>query len=403
MRKAILGIVGLCVAFFSAAGSGVQAQNAKPAMGVLDNLAELRTYESKRVSSFDKTGGNGDNIRIDPGKTAVMAEIEGAGIIKHIWITIAHSDKLYRRNLILRMYWDDEENPSVESPVGDFFGQGWGEEYSFMSLPLTAGPAGGKAMNCYFPMPFAKKAKITMENQSEKRCDALYYYIDYEKHKKIASDQLRFHAWWNHEITVPWKGDENEWDTLRSPADKNPGDEQNHVIIDAEGVGHYVGVNYFVNCPSPMWYGEGDDMWSVDGEKWPFSLHGTGTEDFFNTSWCPKEIFMHPFYGYARINNNLGWLGRTHCYRFNIQEPITFKKSLRGSIEHGHADNLTLELSTVAYWYQKEPHKVFKPLPSGEKRIPMPEIGVSEIHRWRAAWREKLGGGVLWGNETEKK
>ncbi len=368
---------------------------------MLDGLAEKKDFKTKRISSFDRTGGNSDRITIEPGDTAIVAEIEGSGIIKHIWMTIAHSDKLYRRNMVLRMYWDGEEHPSVESPVGDFFGQGWGEEYLVSSLPIAAAPTGGRGLNCYFPMPFSRGAKITMENQSKQKCNALYFFVDYEEHRRIDRDQLRFHAWWNHEITEPWKGDENEWNSLRSPADENPTDEFNYLILDAEGEGHYVGVNYYVNGPTPMWYGEGDDMWKIDGESYPFSFHGTGTEDYFNSSWCPKEIYSHPFFGYPRVNDNIGWLGRTHCYRFHIQDPIVFNRSIRGSIEHGHANNLTLEISTVAYWYQKEPHKVFPPLLGPEQRKPKPEIGSVDIHRWRDAWREKMGGGVLWGNERE--
>jgi hypothetical protein len=366
----------------------------------LDTISRSKDGVSKRVSSFDRTGGNSDRIEIAPGETAVVADIEGAGIIKHIWMTISHRDQLYRRKLVLRMYWDGEENPSVESPIGDFFGQGWSEHYIMNSLPIVAGPGGGRGLNCYFPMPFNKGAKITVENQSDVKCNALYFYIDYEEHDHIIKNELRFHSWYNQEITEPWKGDENEWEVLRQPADENPMNKNNYVIIDAEGEGHYVGVNYYVNCPSPMWYGEGDDMWEIDGDDYPFSLHGTGSEDYFNSSWCPKEIFMHPYFGYPRINEHIGWLGRTHCYRFHIQDPIIFQESLHGSIEHGHANCLTLELATVAYWYQKEPHKAFPPLASVDERKPKPEIGTREIHIWRDAWREKMGGGVLWGNET---
>ncbi len=366
---------------------------------MLNGLATKHEGVTKRISSFDKTGGNGDCMPIEPGTTGVVAEIDGPGIIKHIWITISHPDKNYRRMLILRMYWDGEATPSVEAPIGDFFGQGWGEEYTNNSLPLTAGPAGGKGLNCYFPMPFAKHAKITVENQSDQRCNALYFFVDYEVHKKLPKNQYYFHAWYNQELTEPMKGDENEWNALREPADINPSDTENYLILDAEGEGHYVGVNYYVNCPSPMWYGEGDDMWRVDGEDWPLSLHGTGTEDYFNSSWCPKEVFMHPYYGYPRVNNNIGWLGRTHCYRFHIQDPIIFKKSLRGSIEHGHANNMIEEIASVAYWYQKEPHRPFPALAAAKDRLPRPEIGVMDIHRWRAAWREKMGNDVLWGNE----
>ncbi len=148
-----------------------------------------------------------------------------------------------------------------------------------------------------------------------------------------------------------------------------------------------------------MWYGEGDDMFVVDGEPWPPSLHGTGTEDYFNSCWCPKERYMHPYFGYARVNNNIGWLGRTHCYRFHLEDPIHFSTSLRGSIEHGHANCLTLDLCSVAYWYQIEPHKPFAALPPKEKRQPMPEISVVDIHRWRHGWRQQMGRGPLWGNE----
>jgi hypothetical protein len=369
--------------------------------GMLDDLAVKKSGETKRISSFDQTGGNNDRINIEPGATATLAEIDGAGIIKHIWVTINHPDNLYRRMLIIRMYWDGEEHPSVEAPIGDFFGNGWGEHYNMISMPLAVSPAGGKAMNCYFPMPFSDGAKITIENQSEKKCEAFYYYVDYEKHRKISKDQMRFHAWYNQELTEPKTGTENEWDSLNKEKQVSMNDGDNYVIMDAEGEGHYVGVNYYVNCPSPMWYGEGDDMWAIDGEDWPYSLHGTGTEDYFNSSWCPKEVYMHPFFGYPRVNNDSGWLGRTHCYRFHIQDPIIFKKSLLGSIEHGHANNMTLELATVAYWYQNEPHKPFPALAPAKARIPRQNIGLVEIHKWRDEWRKANGNGVLWGNEKK--
>lgn len=365
---------------------------------MLDGLAEAKSGQTKRISSFDQSGGNNDRINIEPGETATMAEIEGAGIIKHIWITINHPDNNYRRMMVLRMYWDGEDEPSVEAPIGDFFGQGWGEHYKFISLPLAAAPGGSRAHNCYFPMPFAEGAKITVENQSEKPCRAFYFYVDYEKHDTLPANQLRFHAWYNQKLTEPLKGDENAWSMLRQ-ADKITDNKSNYLIIDAEGRGHYVGMNYYVNSPTPMWYGEGDDMWQIDGEDWPYSLHGTGTEDYFNSSWCPKEVFMHPFFGYPRVNDNIGWLGRTHCYRFHVEDPILFKKSLKGSIEHGHANTLTLSMSSVAYWYQAEPHKPFPDLPGPKARLPRRDINFRDIHKWRDAWRQAQEYETLWGNE----
>lgn len=112
---------------------------------------------------------------------------------------------------------------------------------------------------------------------------------------------------------------------------------------------------------------------------------------------------MHPYFGYARVNEETGWMGRTHCYRFLMESPIAFRKSLLASIEHGHANNLTLDLATVAYWYQVEPHKPFPAVLPRDKRQNMPEIRVTDIHRWRDAWRKQMGEGTLWGNEKADK
>lgn len=368
---------------------------------LMDNIATLKNYQSKRISSFDRSGKNADRLVIKPGETAEIARIKGAGIIKHIWITISCKDPMLRRNAILRMYWDGEKSPSVECPIGDFFGQGWGEKYNMVTLPLAVAPKEGNALNCYFPMPFSDGAMITVENQSDEQINAFYYYVDYEKHEAISPDLGRFHAFWNRELTEPLPEGENEWSTL-GEQEANTDGERNYVIADIKGKGHFVGINYYMDSPSPMWYGEGDDMFFIDGEKWPPSLHGTGTEDFFNSSWCPKEIYLHPFFGYARVNNQTGWLGRTHCYRFFLESPIAFNESLRATIEHGHNNCLTFDLVTVAYWYQKEPHKPFPEIRPKEERQNLPAIGPVEIHKWRDAWRRMKGNKKLWGNEKKR-
>ncbi|MBB6048362.1 glycoside hydrolase family 172 protein [Armatimonas rosea] len=372
----------------------------------LANLATLSTAKSKRLSSYDRTGGNSDRVGVEPGATHTLAAIEGAGQITHLWITIDCADPLYRRNLIFRCYWDGEENPSVESPIGDFFGNGWGMHYNFSTPPLACAPAGGKAHVCYFPMPFGRGARIEIENQSVEPIRSLYYYVDYEEWESCPDSLGRFHAWYNQELTAPESEQgnvENEWG-LFGDAPKNASDANNYLFAEIEGTGHFVGVNYYVNCPSPMWYGEGDDMFLVDGEPWPGSAHGTGTEDYFNMAWCPREPFSHPSFGFGRVpgengGDKLGWLGRTHCYRLHLTDPVRFTKSLRASIEHGHANVLTLELATVAYWYQSEPHKPFPALPSVEARKPRPEITAVDIHRWRDAWRKSVGGANPWGDE----
>lgn len=363
--------------------------------GPLANMAVLRDGRNKRISSYDRTGGNADYIRIEPGETVDIAAIEGAGAITHIWVTTGSKDPMLYRNLILRMYWDGEKHPSVQSPIGDFFGQGWGEIYPYVALPMCASPTRG--LNCYLPMPFADGARIEIENDSPCAVDGFYYYVDYEQ-REVGDEEGRFHAQWIRRLNVSPEDRENEWRTL-GPQTENLTDEHNHLFIDAVGRGHYVGMNYYVECPTPVWYGEGDDMFFIDGEKWPPSLHGTGTEDYFNSSHCPKEVYCHPYFGYPRVNDNIGFLGRTHCYRYHVDDPIMFTKSLRGSIEASHANALTLDLITVAYWYQTEPHKRFAKLPSRARRQNMPPIDELDIHRWREAWRQLMGGGDLWGNE----
>src|SRR5438105_1035202 len=142
--------------------------------GPLAGIARIVDARSKRISSYDRSGGNGDLIPIPKGQTVTIAEIAGAGIVKHIWVTIGSKDELVRRNLVLRMYWDGQEHPSVESPIGEFFGQGWGMKYNFISLPLAAAPKEGNALVCYFPMPFGKGARITVENHGDADLDHFY-------------------------------------------------------------------------------------------------------------------------------------------------------------------------------------------------------------------------------------
>jgi hypothetical protein len=373
--------------------------------GTLLGLTELKDgVKSRRVSSFDRTGGNNDRLEdIADGEKRTLFEVDGAGMITHIWITIAPPPpELSRNDIILRMYWDGEKGPSVESPIGPFFGQGWDESYDFASYPLAAGPREGRALVCYFVMPFSDGARIEVENDTGQAIRAFYYYIDYVELETLPAGTARFHAWYNHELTEALPDGENEWSLLGPQRENTTGDD-NYPVADIRGKGHYVGVNYYVQSPSPMWYGEGDDMFFIDGETWPPSLHGTGTEDYFNTSWSPKTKFSHPYYGYGRVNDDIGWLGRTHIYRFHIADPVYFEKSLRFSIEHGHNNNLTLDLATVAYWYQSEPHRPFPPMIGREERKPRPFIGVVDIHRWRHEWRKSRGSDPqLWGNETDK-
>jgi hypothetical protein len=319
-------------------------------------------------------------------------------MINHIWITIAPEPaKLSRNDIILQMYWDGAEYPSVLSPIGPFFGQGWQESYNFVSLPLATGPLDGRALVSYFTMPFRNGAKISIENQTGTKIDAFYYYVDYLEIDTLPEDLGRFHAWYNHELTGALPDGENEWGVLDRPG-RNPGGDDNYLFADITGKGHFVGVNYYVHSPGPIWYGEGDDMIFIDGDASP-TLHGTGTEDYFNTAWCPKELYQHPYFGYARVNGETGWLGRTHLYRFHISDPVYFDKSIRFTIEHGHNNNLTLDLASVAYWYQSEARPV-PAIPDKDARRPKTTIESYHMHKWRHEWRKNRGNDSrLWGNE----
>lgn len=369
--------------------------------GDLAGLTRIRSgLTTKRISSYDRTGGNNDRFEnIKPGEVRELFNVKGAGMINHIWITIAPPpENLNRNDIILRMYWDGNSFPSVESPIGPFFGQGWNESYPFSALPLAVGPKEGRGLVSYFVMPFAKGARIEIENQTGALIRAFYYYVDYVEMKELPEDTGRFCAWYNHELTEALPDGENEWGTLGRQG-QNPKGESNYLIADIKGKGHFVGVNYYVHSPTPMWYGEGDDMIFIDGDDKP-TLHGTGTEDYFNTSWCPKVIYNHPYFGYARVNDDLGWLGRTHVYRFHISDPLYFDKSLKFTIEHGHNNCLTLDLASVAYWYQAAPGAKLPPIPDKASRRPKRFIGPVNIHKWRHEWRESHDSGeTLWGNE----
>lgn len=369
--------------------------------GELGNLAAIKKgFRNRRISSTDKNGNNGDWIdSIKPGEKWSVA-ISGTGIINHIWFTISPMN-IMRNNLIFRIYWDGKSYPSVEAPLAAFFGNGWDEYYEFASLPLAVGPQGGTGLVSYFQMPFANGARLEIENQSDETISRLYFYIDYVEMKKLPNDLGRFHAWYNHELTDALPEGETEWGLVGSQINNVDG-AGNYLFADIKGEGQFVGINYYVHSPSPMWYGEGDDMIFIDGEE-KASLLGTGTEDFFNTSWCPKTIFAHPYYGYARVNNDNGWLGRTHVYRFFISDPIYFEKSLKGTIEHGHNNNLTLDISSVAYWYQSEAG-ILPPAPPKADRTPKEFIRDQDMHRWRHEWRKNSGNGSkLWGNEVNEK
>ncbi|MBI3962968.1 MAG: DUF2961 domain-containing protein [Deinococcus sp.] len=344
--------------------------------GPLADLARLRHCRRKRLSSYDRTGGNLDRITIAPGETAVLGEIVGAGCITHIWFTTDSKEQYHLRKAVLRMYWDGEKRPSVEVPLGDFFGLGHAETKNFVSLPLVMAPRDGKALNCFFPMPFSQSARIEVQSELAEHELILYYYIDYEEYDELEENLGRFHAQWRR--VNPTKGvDVNSMTPYEFAfSGKNLTGKDNYVILEARGHGHYVGCTLYIHnllrIHDTNWYGEGDDMIFIDGEQWPPSLHGTGTEDYFCTAWSPLEEFCSPFFGIPMAGGK-NWSGKISLYRFHIADPITFHQSIRVTIEHGHDNHRSDDIASVAYWYQAEPHQPFPRLPPVARRLPRPE------------------------------
>src|ERR1700679_1193172 len=335
----------------------------------LSSLPQAKDYIQKRASSYDRSGGNADARSIAAGETLVLLEDAGPGLVSHIWATIASDDPHHLKALVLRMYWDGEAAPSVESPIGDFFGLGLGDYFLYDSLPLSVGS--DKALNCFFPMPFQKHARITVTNEGKQRVDSFYFNIEYRAYSKpLPADTLYFHA--PYRQAAPAKGWTNQWQNNSDPhieAKKNLDGEGNYVWMEATGKGHFVGVTMSVLQNQDGWWGEGDDMFFVDGENRP-SINGTGSEDYFLGAWdFGNHAFSYGLYG-APVKGEEYAGSRSSVYRFHIDSPVTFTRSLRATIEHGHANHRSDNYFSVAYWYQTEPHTPFPALPSLEERIP---------------------------------
>ena len=297
-----------------------------------------------RASSYDRTGANADAATILPGETHVMADLSGPGIIRHIWIT-TNAAVPAGRLLVLRMYWDGSDTPAVEVPFGDFFGVGHGMEAEVDAFPITV-ISRGRARNCWWPMPFADGAKITITNEGAQSVTAFYYYVDYLALDKPPATPMRFHA--QYRQAYPADGDEN------------------YTFLETTGQGQFMGVVMNVESTQPGWWGEGDDVIYVDDRE---PLYGTGTEDYFCEAWGMRER-MTPWHG-APVCEGYDDAGlRTSMYRFHILDPIPFKEHIKVTIEHGSGNDRADNLSSVAYWYQVPPAAAFPPLPTTGERIP---------------------------------
>jgi hypothetical protein len=331
--------------------------------------ARLRDYKARRSSSWDRTGGNGDAVPVDPGKQATLLDVQGAGVVTHLWFTINSPDPMHLKNLVLRAWWDGESSPSIETPIGDFFGLGLGEYYTYQSALLAVAPM--KAMNAYFKMPFATSARLTLTNEGTIRTDDLYFAVDYVTLASLPDNLGRFHA--QYRQAAPCKGWTDNWTNEYAPDinnKKNLNGEGNYAFLEATGRGHFVGVTHAVLQNQDQWFGEGDDMIFIDGDATP-TINGTGTEDYYNGAWDfgGKEFAnLHQGAPYIVDPERIG--GRYCLYRWHTESPITFEKSIRVTIEHGHANHRSDNFYSTAFWYQTEPHTEFPPLPKPQDRVP---------------------------------
>jgi len=344
----------------------------------LSNLYRLADAKTYSISPENPTGekgkggmavqGNSSNaarelgqgwkvnpyIVILPGTTATLAEIDGSGAIEHIWMTPTGN----WRFAILRMYWDGETEPSVEVPLGDFFAMGWGKYARIASLAVCVNP--GSAFNSYWPMPFRKKARITVENIDTKPA-TLNYQIDYTR-TAVPADAAYFHAQFRRINPLPYK--------------------QVYTIVDGiRGKGQYVGTYMAWGVHNRGWWGEGEIKFYIDGDKDFPTINGTGTEDYFNGSYDFEvqgkyEEFTGPYSGLAQVIRPDGLYEsqqRFGLYRWHIPDPIRFDTDLRVTIQalgwrsDGRYLPLTDDISSVAYWYQTEPHQPFPKLPGKDE------------------------------------
>jgi hypothetical protein len=368
-RLAMLG--GAAVGGAAVAAHGQSMPRMEGGQYHLPEYACAQDYVSLKQSSYDRTGGNGDSWPVPAGGTKEVFNASGPGVITHIWFTIAAESSHHLKEIVLRIYWDGKDKPSVETPVGDFFGLNLGQYSLYQSAFLNCSSV--QALNCYFAMPFRKSARITVTNEGRKPVDDFYSNIDYQLVPSLPERSLYFHA--QYRQASPNKA------VVYASEDKelNLDGKDNYVFFETRGRGHLMGVTLGVLQNKDHWMGEGDDMIFVDDETKPV-INGTGSEDYFNGAWDfggnPGAVAFANLYNGAHLISSPELAGGRYClYRWHADNPVTFRKYLKHTIEHGHANNRADNFYSVGYWYQSEPYTDFPSLPPVEERIVMLKIG----------------------------
>ena len=344
----------------------------------LSSVAEIRERRSRSLTAENPRGEKGSGgtaaselgpgrkgsawISIDPGETVTLADVSGPGVLEHIWMTVASATDAgahVLRDLILRAYWDDESEPSVEVPLGDFFANGHAMRCQINSHPIVVAPEGG--MNSYWPMPFRESATVTLESQHPGEIEYFFYQIDYSENVDIGEDTGYFHAQWRRENP-----------TVRG---------EDYTIVDGvRGSGRYVGTYLAWTGLMADWWGEGEVKVYVDGDEEYPTICGTGTEDYVGGAWRfgggkPDGPFTYstPYMGYPLYESDA--VEYHGMYRWHVPDSIWFSDDLRVTVQAiGNAKRGFFEreddIASVAYWYQHEPHATFPSLPGQADRIP---------------------------------
>jgi hypothetical protein len=313
------------------------------------NAGERRYDPSADPRGDASVESNWDNFNVPPGGKHVLLDAMGPGVITHIWITFlgperqawAPNGSADHQELMLRMFWDGNERPAVEAPVGDFFANCFGKRSQVISLPVVVEDA--DSYNCFWHMPFRKSARIEIENQSEKPLSLLYYNIDWIKRDRMPEATPYFYAQYRQEYPVH--------------------NGRDYVLLETAGKGHYVGTVLAVRMRSPSWFGEGDEKIYIDSEPKP-SIWGTGTEDYFLSAWglqtTATPYFGVPFFDQGEIG------GHTSAYRWHLTDPILFNTGIKVTLEHmgwmSQDENPDYkstswneredDYASVAFWYQ---------------------------------------------------
>ncbi len=341
------------------------------------SLADLTRWEegrSRRASSnvwvendpYDGQNNKDRLDRVEAGETVVLADLKGPGTITHIWMTFLHEPHQWatdgaanHRELLLRIFWDGRQNPDVEAPVGEFFASCFGERMEVVSLPVIV--EDGDSYNAFWRMPFRKSARLEITNQSKKPLRKLYYNIDWIQKTALPENTMYFCARYRQEY----------------PARNG----KDYLVLEAEGMGSYVGTVLAVRTRSPAWFGEGDEKIYIDGEEKP-SIRGTGTEDYFLSAWGLKKNST-PYFGVPYLNQHSRIVGQMTCsYRWHIHDPIVFSRGIRVTFEtfgwmspdenkehRAHSWNEREDdYSSVAFWYQMGPSKKFCEVPPVDER-----------------------------------